>query len=828
MDNPTPPAEELRLIDGELARLDARRAQLLARRAWLLQALHPATGTRAWPVRTPQPTADASSPSAQTVLLALGGILLAVAAVAFTVVSWGHLGIGGRALVLGAVTTTVLAAPARLLRRGLGATAESVAAVGLVLTVLDAYAVHRAVLPDTRAAGYAACACAVLAALWAGYGTALGRLRAPLPAAVVAAQLPLPLWALTVGAGPLTTGWSMLATAALDVAVVFLAKPTAVRGVALAGAVTTGGWAVLSGLWPSVTAVSAEGAAGPGALLLAASGLGLCAAWRAPESAPATAAAAGLAAVAGVGGVIRPLLPGGWAVLGYLACGIALVVALRTSAPRGVRIGLGIASGVAQGAAVLWAAPGVVLAVVRPPAGGGGIWAGRPELTAVWPGSTTAPVVLAAVAAALWATARYAADRALPRVPMVCGALALLWCAVVTAPAALSLSFPATTAVVLAAAVAGLAAATRPSLGARRAGSTVGGPAVTARAVDGRKTARQADATRGPLPPRATDGGPDPIAVTALVCGIAGGLGAVLLGLATRPATFTVLGVLVAAFTAAAVTARGVLRTVLGCSSVVVTAGLVASTAAAAGLSAPRIGLVLLAVPAGTALLGARLGDRPVALPVELTGAASAVVSVALTVPHPPSLALVLALAGVVAAGTAVRAERRPAAGWAATVLFVAAAWVRLAASGVSAPEAYTIPVTVPALAVGVLRRRRDPGASSWTAYGPGLATTLLPGLVAAWGDVSWPRPLALGLAALALTLTGARRRLQAPLLLGGLVLALDALHELAPYVVQAVGALPRWLPPALAGLLLLAAGATYEQRLSDARRVRRALNRMR
>lgn len=102
-----------------------------------------------------------------------------------------------------------------------------------------------------------------------------------------------------------------------------------------------------------------------------------------------------------------------------------------------------------------------------------------------------------------------------------------------------------------------------------------------------------------------------------------------------------------------------------------------------------------------------------------------------------------------------------------------------------STPEAYTLPVTVPALVVGLLRRRRDPQASSWTAYGPGLAATLVPSLLAAWGDPGWMRPLLLGAAALVVTLLGARRRLQAPLLLGGAVLAAVAVHELAPYVVQ-------------------------------------------
>ena len=58
-------------------------------------------------------------------------------------------------------------------------------------------------------------------------------------------------------------------------------------------------------------------------------------------------------------------------------------------------------------------------------------------------------------------------------------------------------------------------------------------------------------------------------------------------------------------------------------------------------------------------------------------------------------------------------------------------------------------------------------------------------------------------------------------------MLVLDALHELAPYLAQLADALPRWVPPALAGLLLLALGATYEHRLRDARRVRNLLTNM-
>ncbi|WP_171053174.1 SCO7613 C-terminal domain-containing membrane protein [Streptomyces marianii] len=856
MENAPPPAEELRLIDRELVQLDFRRSQLLARRAWLLTALRTAgTAPAPVPARSPGAAAETSPPSAQNVLLTLGGVLLTIAAVAFTLVSWGQMGIGGRALVLGAVTATALGTPLLLLRRKLVSTAESVAALGLVLTVLDAYALRRAVLPGTDAVAYTAVAAGALTAVWAVYGRAVGRLRLPLPSAVVAGQLPLPLWALSAGGGIEATAWAALATAGPDVVIALAARRRAVRALAVTGAVTTGGWTLLTGLWLSLSAESPAASVEPALLLLAAASLALAAAWRAPAAAAATAAVGGLATVAATGGVLRTTVPADWAVPAYLLCAAVLLAAVRAPLPRGVLSGLAVASGLVHLASALWAAPVALLALTGPAATLEDVWGGPPVHDAALPGAVTAPVVLAAVAAVLWAAPRLLPAAPLPRPAAECAALVLTWSAAVAAPVTLSLPLGPTLAVQLTATAAALTLAARPALAAallptvegagpkphpagrvtgaagegRASDEAAGGPASPgAGRVRADGTARGEPVAARPDPPSHALGPADALAGTALVCALGSATSAALLGLATRPATFTALGVLVALGAAAAAAARGPVRTVAACAAVVGTAGLVTAAAAAAGLPVHHVGLALLAVPAAAALLGARLGRHPLALPLETTAAAAGLVAVALAVPHPPTLALVLALAGVVAAGTAVRAERRPLAGYVAAVLFVAATWVRLAASGVEVPEAYTLPVTVPALAVGLLRRRTDPSASSWAAYGPGLAATLVPSLLAAWGDTDWPRPLLLGLAALGVTLAGARLRLRAPLVLGGLTLTLDALHELAPYVVQVVDALPRWLPPALAGLLLLAVGATYEQRLRDARRIRKTLGRMR
>ncbi|MFE7172850.1 hypothetical protein ACFU97_36255, partial [Streptomyces sp. NPDC057616] len=263
-----PPAEELRFLDAELRQLDARRAQLLHRRAWLVAALQaapaapaapavPASPARQAPLGPPRPEATASG--VQNLLLVLGGTLLTLAAMVFTLVSWGHMGIAGRALVLGAVTAAALAAPLPLLGRGLRSTAESLAGLALALTVLDAYAVRHIAFTGVDTAAYTAIASALLAALWTAYGLLphLSGLRLPLPAALAAAQLPLLCWAISVSAGAFTITAALLLTAGFDTVVALRATARSVRVLAVVGAYGMGAWGVLAAGWLS------WGAAGP-------------------------------------------------------------------------------------------------------------------------------------------------------------------------------------------------------------------------------------------------------------------------------------------------------------------------------------------------------------------------------------------------------------------------------------------------------------------------------------------------------------------------------------------------------------------------------------
>ncbi|MFE9460264.1 SCO7613 C-terminal domain-containing membrane protein [Streptomyces californicus] len=858
-----PPAEELARLDRELAELDARRAQLLTRRAWLLAALRPPVppaapgwNPSAWsaPPGAPAqpwghvPGGRSSAPrSAQNVLLTLGGLLLTVAAVAFTLVSWGSMGIGGRSAVLSVVTLAALAAPAVLLRRGLTATAEALTALALVLTLLDAYAVHAVAAPDADGLGFTAVACAVLAALWTVYGLTLGKLRLPLPAAVVLAQWPLLFWAWAAGASTLVVGWALLATAVVDGVIALRGRGLGVRITAAVGGSALGLSALLVGLTLSLTASGPTGALVPGALLLAAAAAALAGAWHAPKGfAVAGGLVAGLAAVAAVGGVPAAAVPADWSVLPYLLCGLALSGVVRTRLPGDAARGVLAASAAVAAGALVGALPSVVAVLLGPVTLLEDVWAGAPDgfrsaLGSTLPWPAVAPVVLALTAGLLGSAYRWwpsptriaapptAREPSDPGAPEAAGAPGgpppyapgTPWYAV---GGAVSRKGPS------GAALRGAAGAGAVVLGWGAllvSGAVLDVPYALAVVAETLLVAGLlALAVRGTGSGRAES---TALPVTALVAAVAGAASAGLLSLASEGASYAVFGALTALFAGAAVRAgAGASRAVLAVAAVVWGTVLTGFAGRSLELAPYEAAPLLLLVPALTVGPVARLRRDPVALPVELAGVPGALVAVGLAVSDAPFLALTLALCGVLAAAAAVRPERRPVAGWLAAGLFVLSAWVRLAASEVSFVEAYTLPVTVPALVVGFLRRRKDPEASSWTAYGPGLAATLLPSLAVAWTDPDWPRPLVLGVAALVITLLGAHHRLQALLVLGGAVLAVDGLHELAPYVVQVAGALPRWLPPALAGLLLLVVGATYEQRLRDARRLRDALGRMR
>lgn len=844
-----PEGAELLTLTAELSALAARQRTLLQRRALLVAALR----ARRLPlVRPPQANTQAAAPppSAQGVLLTVGGLLLLLAGAVFTLVNWSRFGIGGRAVVLGALTCAVLAAPFPLMRRRLDSTADTARAVGLGLVLLDAYAARAAGLGGLDSLGrygYWAAVTALVAAGAAAYGR-LGPSRAVPYIALLLAQFPAPLVAAASHAHLTGAAYALLANAALDFAV---AARTRLRYASGAAA----GWAVAAG---AAALQAGERATGYGAALTACAPLLLTAAfalvWARTERAPwrLHAATAGVLALVGAVQVMAgQALPQAWAAMGWavpaaLLAGAALVAGpvdgLRDDVERRGLLQAGAGALAVVGACELapllrsftapvvhgtWQVDGAVPAVTAlcaAVAAGAAVRFGRAE---VWTGVAVAGVA-AAESASLAASWPYPVPLALAGALALAAAVRLL-----LRPAA-----PAASAPWLGALLAAGGTALWWSLPDDTAALTVwGAAAVLACALTA--------ANRYPAPAGAFAVGALTIeairaTTTAELPLYTAAFPVLAVAAATIPATVWLTSMAAAALRAHPPVPIADVPGVPAAADPAPSDGSGPRTSEEATPAAPPS-----PAPAAPDAPGAAVPPRPTyvpglgfgwplpvkavrtaplspALAVEAGGYLAGLLALCLGAGDADVLSLVLALAGAAAGLVALRGERRRAGALAAAVLVAASSWVRLGLAGVHAPEAYTVSASCVLLGVGWVRRRRQPGVGSYEAYASGLAVTLGPSLVAAWGDPRWERPLLLGLGALAVTLLGAHHRLRAPLLLGGGVLLADAVHELAPTVVQSLGLLPRWVPVALAGALLVYVGATYERRLVDARRIRR------
>ncbi|MEU4699928.1 SCO7613 C-terminal domain-containing membrane protein [Nonomuraea dietziae] len=887
-----------------------------------------------------------SRKTAQNLLLVLGGLLLAVAAIVFTVVSWGRLGIGGRAAILTGLTVVTLAVPAVLLRRKLNATAETVGVLGLALMLLDGYAAAAAGLVGSVDMWDHTAATIAVVALAAVLYARLLPLKVPLPLAVVLAQAPLPMLATGHGGGWPTA--ALAATVVLNAAVWSVARTRGLRVTAVICLAFTGSVALLG---TSVATMM------PDRLLHAPSLVVLAATWffvafRTKDDAGRVFAAIGSATalVAAVGAPGIGLLSEHWQVVPYVVAAL-VVAAMARALPVRLRTpyalsgaGLALLGGlvvtpqtllaVLDAPVTTWRDPFMVVGLPAAPV----VFAllaslplilGRARWAAVVPAAAAvvvAPVVyglpylvvvgvqLAVALGFTFAAVRFRVPAA-PWVAGIVGAIAVLWSldqrpvayAVLGAllvgwgllyrrPAALVGAALAGSGLVWVAleglglpvrdsAAAGLAVGAGLALlgwygtrapgtgagpgrtggGATDGGGVGGGVAgrgVAGGGVVGRVTAVVlaslalvvvadvlAGAFGGYLP--VLDpwrGGPDftggrPLGLAAV------GLAGVVLALAVRPALVVLAGAVVVA--AAPVAVR--------MPYVVVLVGMVVATAGAAWTAAGGRSGTAGGTGAGTAGGTIRRSAGGTAGRVAGTGGALWLGSLALgwaladetaTLAVLPALAAVAAATGLLwrplpetgAPETAAKQPQTAATTTPATAVGVARLergagfwWVVLAGALVAgeavavaaslevrAVEAYTVPFALLILLVGAWRGR---AASSWLAYGPGLALAFGPSLLQ---EATPLRAFALGAAALAVTLAGAWRRLQAPALIGGATVAIVAVRELAPWIADLMGAVPRWVPMALGGLLLLVVGATYEARKRDVRRLRDAVARLR
>jgi hypothetical protein len=135
-----------------------------------------------------------------------------------------------------------------------------------------------------------------------------------------------------------------------------------------------------------------------------------------------------------------------------------------------------------------------------------------------------------------------------------------------------------------------------------------------------------------------------------------------------------------------------------------------------------------------------------------------------------------------------------------------------LVAYAVTPVELVTAPPAVGLLALGARALGRDPQVRTWPALGPGLALLMIPSLLQDFtGDTELWRVVALGIVAVGLVVVGAVWRLQAPLVLGSVVLLAHAIAQLWPWISSAYVYVPWWLWLGIGGAVLIYLAARYE-----------------
>lgn len=740
---------------------------------------------------------------------------MVVAALVFAVVSWDHLGAVGQGALLVGLTLVVGFATDRAARRRLTGTAEALGVLTVVLGPLVAQAVRITVnLPATNDRTWANAinwswwpfALTVIGVAAIAFGRRVG-VRSAQHLGVVLVQVGLPVW-VALAPVPVTAMAGVLvgqaALVALGPLVWQRTHPTA--GTWALGSVVAWGLGLLLAVGSALqlNLGTAEHVWSTVALALAAvSAASVAWRWRArPTLADPAAFGATAALLLASGRLLVGWAPDVtcWPILGFgAALGLALANRFGGARAASIRTVCWLAASVAaapvaDGTIAVMGAAGVAGAPWRHVASAAVVTDTGFGLAPAWASSLAGIGALAAAVAEQRRVGRPMAARAL---------VALVMLSVLVVPALAGGSVAVVALVTLAAAVGLGAAAWQPK--DRRLLAAVS-LAVLAFAL-------------------VWAAGNAGLVLVVGAAAVVLGLAAAARGVGAGDVSLAVGGALLAAFALPAEV--GWAAWALGTGPAWSWA--VASIAAAVvGVGLVTVGRRLQVAAQGGAEGAAASAGAAVLVLVHVGALAS--ISTSGSGPREAAAATALAV-GVVALATVAASLVRLVRSWwlwavAAGVEAVVLVWLRLWQSDVSMAEAYTVPVAVALAGATVLGAWATAGRSwavmrlrsSWSLEGPALAMAAGPTALVALGDPGLTRQvIGLSLGAIMLAVGAALRR-RAPLDIGAATVVVLGLQALLPYAAD----VPRWIILGAAGAVLVALGATFEERRRDLNQAKR------
>ncbi|WP_426571882.1 SCO7613 C-terminal domain-containing membrane protein [Aquihabitans sp. McL0605] len=769
-----------------------------------------------WRPPPPQPPAgwdsDPSGPERsrppvglQNLLLGLGTSLVAVAVTVFTAVNWRQLDASVQGLILVGLTVLAGAAAALASHRAMPSTGEALGVVAVLLAIADVHALRVGLAPGADAGLFWAGGLAVVAALAWVLGRSAGIAS---PQIVAAALAQVPLLAVLGSIEPAPAAW-LLALVAQALVVTFAADRV-VPGPPWVGRIAWG-WA-LGAVALATVAVALDAAV---ALAFGDEGAAATSAW----------AAAGLLAVAALALWVTWLRVESVVVrtFGSLAAAAMVLGSVWFAAMAATDGWTALALVAVAGAVLLF----VTLRLPR-------VWG---EPASILTGATAAVASLPLVGAV--ASMLVAASRVSPSAWHVAATQAAAGLQVpstdVPGPAALGLHLLALAIGVLAFARRGTKAVAAGGLAVVGLTALVLSPllaSLTIAATVGLALGAVIAATVAAV----VIGGRGPAWFAAIATALAAYAWATPWSLATPTLTFATLGTgLLAAVAIGAVARRDEAVEAAASASIWVAAAvplLAGLVAVDAGLAAHDCWAVVAVAAAVLSIVGALLLDpegdagpvsQAMSTSIELTSLLAYLAAFAAVVEldSMPSLSLVLAT-GVLGFGLHAARPHRRLAGLAAGVEALAFVWIQLGSAHVTTVEAYSLPLALLLLAAGLvgerLARANRHEVGSWVTYGPALVVALAPTVWLSFTQPGAVRPLVALVAGAVVLVGGVASGRRALVDVGAATVILLGLHQIAPVV----GSMPNWATIGATGVLLLAVGATFEQRRRDLKAVLR------